>query len=140
MDWRADLFTPSLNVTREVKEAMNRAAKESGLSRDQIVDRMVALGGDYGINLASGNAASLTVAVLDKWLNPAETERMIPLKGLPVFCQVVKSMEPIAAMAAPLGGKVIGPEDVRLLEWAKLSREVQTKRKRLQKLEQELEG
>lgn len=117
-----DLFGPALDTTRAVKASMFRAARASGMSREQIVDRMNEVAGRHGIRLNQGNAQRLTVETLEKWL-AVNDDRRIPYHALPVFCRVVGSAEPIAAMLAPLGGLAVMGEEVTLLEWARAHRE-----------------
>ena len=113
----ADLLTPEMHVERAVKAAMNRAAKASGLSREQIVDRMIELAGRHQIPLTIGNTRQLNVETLNKWLNVNDPRRPSILV-LPVFCRVVGSLAPLSAMAAPLGGQVITGQQVAALAWA----------------------
>ncbi|GAB0058080.1 hypothetical protein SIID45300_02422 [Candidatus Magnetaquicoccaceae bacterium FCR-1] len=135
-----NLFAPGLAVEYAIKEAMQIAAKESGLSRAQIVDEMEKLAGRSGVKLNTGSAARLTEDMLDKWLNPQESERMIPLKSLVIFCRVVGSLAPYRVMLAPLEAEVISGEDVILLQWAKAQQRIKEERKRLRRLEMQISG
>lgn len=135
-----NLFAPGLNVEYAVKEAMQLAAKKSGLSRAQIVDEMEKVAGRNGIRLNSGSAARLTEDMLDKWLNPQESERMIPLKALTIFCWVTGSLEPYRVMLTPLEAEVITGEDVLLLQMAKSQQRIKTERRRLRRLEMQIDG
>jgi len=129
---------PTFNTVRDQKEAMNIAAKNCGLSRDQIVDQMNDLGRRYGINLVKGNGSRLTLDTLEKWLNSADITRQMPMKALPVFCAVVGDVGPLDVLAKPLGAKVIGPGDQKLLRWAKTYHAVKKGRQALRQLESEL--
>ena len=48
-------------MARPLKMAMNDDVRESGLSREQLVDRMNELAVMYGICLANGNCKRLTM-------------------------------------------------------------------------------
>ena len=130
--------TPTLNISRPLKAAMNEAAKQCGLSRDQIVDRMNDLADRYGVSLANGNARKLTLETFAKWLNPEEKSRQIPVKALPVFCAAVNSAEPMKVLSTPLGFEVIGDEDQNLLRWAKAYQQARKARKIMRRLEPEV--
>jgi len=133
---------PTLNVTPDLKEAMNRAARECGLSREEIVDRMNDLAARYGVGLAAGNGRRLSLETLEKWLNqsPSEAGRIVSVKALPIFCAVVGSAEPLEVLARPLGFKVIGPQEIALLEWGRACRRARAARRRMKKLEEEIDG
>ena len=81
-----DLFNrPTLNVARSLKIAMNDDVRESGLSREQLVDRMNELAGKYGVCLANGNCKRLTMEILEKWLNPNGHDPADPVEGAAGF-------------------------------------------------------
>ena len=130
---------PSLYIVADLKAAMNGAARECGLSREQILDRMNELGERYGIKLVNGNGRKLSLETLEKWLNPQETGRVIPLKSLPIFCAAVKDHSSIGVMARPLGLRVIGPKEIAQLEWAKANLKAKAARKRMKQLEEVLD-
>jgi hypothetical protein len=75
---------PTFNITAEFKSALNDVTKSSKLSREEIVDQMNALAARYGVCLLKGNA-KLTMAMFEKWINPLDTSRTMPLKAVPIF-------------------------------------------------------
>jgi len=118
-----------------VKSAMNRAASRCGLSRDEIVDRMNQIARSAGISLSRGNAKSVTLATLEKWLNPANTEHQPSILAVNVFCTAVKSVEPLAAMLRPHGCGVMTPQDKKLRDYADAilaEREAKKRKKQLE--------
>jgi len=129
---------PTLNVGRAVKDALNRAARESGLSREQLVDRMNELAERHGVHLTRGNGRRLTLEVFEKWLNPADLTRQMPLKALPVFCAAAGDRSALEALAAPLGLRVIGSNEQRRLEWADAKLAVKAANRRIRQIEAEL--
>ena len=76
----------TLNVLRDLKVAMAQAADATGLSRDELCDRINQIADRYGVRMVKGTGPNLTLATLEKWLNPEDKERVIPTKALPVFC------------------------------------------------------
>ena len=98
---------PTLNIARPIKDAMNKDVRESNLSREQIVDRMNLLADQHGVCLTRGTSKRLTVEVLEKWLNPSELTRQIPLKALPIFCAAIGSCSAIEVLTRPLRLRVI---------------------------------
>jgi len=125
---------PTLNVAANYNRACWQAARECGLSRDQIADEMNDLAGEYGVKLNNGNAKKLSKETLEKWLNPNDA-RQVPMKALPVFCAVVNSLAPLRALATPLFAEVIGREDQTLLKWARAYHRARAARKEMRKLE-----
>lgn len=129
---------PSLNVQREMKVAMAAAADGCGLSREGLCERMNELADRYGVRLVKGTGQHLTMATLEKWLNPEDKERVIPAKGLPVFCAATGDVAPLQVLVTPIGGRLIDGEDVKLLEWAKAYHATRALKKRMRRIEEEL--
>ena len=118
-----------------VKSAMNRAASRCGLSRDEIADRMNQIAQDAGVSLSRGNAKRVTLATLEKWLNPANMEHQPSILALNVFCMAVKSAEPLAVMLRPHGCGVMTPQDKKLRDYAEAilaEREAKKRKKQLE--------
>lgn len=129
---------PNYDVGAAIAAAMNEAAARSGLSRDQILDKMNDLADRSGVKLVGGAGKRVSLDTLDKWLNPAETGRNIPLKALPIFCAAVADATPLAVLAAPLRVKVITEEEARLLAWARESVAARKAARRKKQLEKDL--
>ncbi|MDD2467731.1 MAG: hypothetical protein PHI97_27440 [Desulfobulbus sp.] len=129
---------PTLNVLRDLKTSMAHAAKETGLSREELCDRINQMADRYGVRLVKGTGPNLTMDTLEKWLNPEDKERVIPAKGLPVFCAAVNSIEPMQVMVAPLGWRVIDEKRAKLLQLAELDQEVKQKQAIMKKLKAEI--
>ncbi len=134
-----NLFSqPSLNISCSLKEQLAASAKASGYSREELLDRMNNLAGRYGVRLMRGNGTELTMATLEKWLNPAAMEHIPGINSLVIFCAAANSMEPMRVALGPLGGQLIDEEDVKLLLWAKEYQRAKAARLRMRRLEQEL--
>lgn len=129
---------PTLNVLRDLKTAMAKAAKATGLSREELCDRINQIADRYGVRLVKGTGPNLTLETLKKWLNPEDKERVIPTKGLPVFCAAVNSTEPMQVLVAPLGWRIIDDKQAKLLQLAELDQEVKRKQAMMKKLKSEL--
>ena len=129
---------PTLNVLRDMKVAMAQAAKASGLSREELCDRINQLADRYGVRLVKGTGQNMTVDTLEKWLNPEDKERVIPAKALSVFCAATGSIEPMQVLVAPLGWRVINERQAKLLELAELDQDVKKKKARMRKIEAEI--
>jgi len=130
---------PTLNVLRDIKLAMAAAYRSSGMSIDQVCDKVNGLAERHGVCVVKGRGQRLTVDTLQKWLNPEDTTRYPSIKVLPVLCAVLaNTTDPIQAMVAPLGWKVIDEQDAKMLEWAKLHHNAKDINRRIKKLEAEL--
>lgn len=130
--------TPSLNISRQLKEHMNALVKNSSLSRELIVDKMNDLAEKYGIVLVPGNGKRLTLETFEKWINPNEMTRQMPIKALPVFCAVLRDISSFNILTQPLGAKVIGSDERRKLEWAEAKLDVQRKNRKIREIEKSL--
>jgi hypothetical protein len=129
---------PSLNIQFDLKCALSTSAKRSGLSREEILDKLNEMALRYGVRLVKGNGKKLTMATLDKWLNTSDQTRNMPSGVIPLFCVVTQNMAPLQVMAVAMGGQVIDDEDRRLLEWAKAYRNAQKAKAHLKSLEAKL--
>lgn len=123
----------SLDVRLPVKAAMAQALKECGLARDQVVDRFNAFAARGGVNFR------ITIHVLEKWVAPS-AEHFIPCQYLPVFCQAVDSLEPLSALAAPLGAVIAGPREQRLIAYAEADLKAKALAKAKRRAAEDLEG
>jgi hypothetical protein len=130
---------PTFQTTiRDIKAAMNKAAKQSGLSRETILDRMNELASRYGIRLVKRTNKPLDFATLEKWLNPQERNHIPAHNDILIFCASIDTTLPLAALCGVIGARVIDREEARLLEWAKLYHQQKEGRKRLNRLEKEI--
>lgn len=126
----------AFNVDAAVKTAMRQAAKDSSYSRDQICDRMNEIAESAGFRLGGGNSKALSLALLEKWLNPLEREHTPPLRALAVFCRAVVTVEPLRALTSPLGAQIIDKRQSLLLKRAELDEEIRN----LQRMKKKIEG
>lgn len=129
---------PSLNIGKGLKKHLARTAKESRFSRDELLDRMNDLAARYGVRLVKGNGNGLTMATLEKWLNPEAMEHIPSINSLVIFCAATDDLTAIREVIAPLGGMLIDENDVKLLLWAKEYQRAKDARNRMRKLEQDL--
>lgn len=123
-------------VVRDVKESLFAEVKASGLSRDQVLDRLNELARRHGVHL--NGRGDISKDLLEKWLNVEDDSRVPGLKGLALLCAALETTAPVGAIVEPLGGRVIGPDDVKLLEWAKAYQKSKELQKRMRKLEEDL--
>lgn len=129
---------PSLNVGKSIKEQLAKSAKESRFSREELLDRINDMASRYGVRMLKGNGQGLTMATLEKWLNPEAMEYMPGINSLVILCAVLEDLDPMREAIAPLGGMVIDENDVRLLLWAKEYQRAKDARTKMRKLEMEL--
>ena len=129
---------PSLNVGKKLKEQLASSAKNSKYSREELLDRMNDLASRYGVRLVKGNGSGLTMATLEKWLNPEAMEHVPGINSLMILCAALDDLDPMREVLAPLGGMLIGEDDVKLLLWAKEYHRAKDARTRMRKLEMEL--
>jgi len=139
MSKQLNLFNQiSFNINRSLSDQMAQSVKQSGLSRDEVLDRMNDLADRYGVRLLKGNGQSLTMATFEKWLNPNAKEYIPSPNALVVFCGAVEDLEPMRVLLSPLGGLIIEEQDVKLLQWAKHYQRAKKERIQMRRLEPEL--
>jgi hypothetical protein len=129
---------PSLNINRDLKEAMASAVKRSGLSREEVLDQLNQLAERYGVHLMKGNGKGLTMVTFEKWLNPGAREYVPSPNALLVFCGVLEDLDPMRVLMAPLGAKIITDKEVVILEWAKEYQSAKRSKARMRKLEEKI--
>jgi hypothetical protein len=86
------------------------------------------------VTLANGNSQRLTLEIFEKWLNPSDLSRQIPVKAIPIFCAATRRYSVVAAMLEPTGLRIIDHNDQKLLRWATLEIE----KRRLSKASRQL--
>ncbi len=106
----------SLDPTDLLKAAMREAVNNSGLSRSQVVEEMNRLSAIAGLGVR------VSEAMLDKWIARGSKGHIIPVRDLPIFCQVVGSILPLQALM-PSGVEIIAGDDLKLLRWARAESE-----------------
>ncbi len=117
MEKQQSLFgAMSLNPVGELKRAMSLAVRKSGLTRAQIAERMTVLLAVEGLRTRGKNGV-VNETMVDKWLAPEALESYPNLTFLVVFCKAAGSLSPLQALAGPLGGRVIGPQEIVVLEF-----------------------
>jgi hypothetical protein len=133
-----DLFnqTNLATVMRDIKIAMNQAVRDSGKSREQVLDMVNALAARYGVRL--NGRGGLSKDTFEKWLNAEDESRMPGIKGITFFCAVLNTTAPLAAMVGLLGGQVIEGADITMLKWAKRYHQAKDLRKQMKQLEEKL--
>ncbi|WP_027358870.1 hypothetical protein [Desulforegula conservatrix] len=124
----------NLNISYDLKLAMNAAAKASKYSREQILERMEESCRRHGIK------TQISMALLEKWLNPQADEHVMPLKLFPVFCRAVDCdcTELLSILIRPLGYRAIDQQQDKLLTWAEAYHEAKMAKQKLKKMEDSL--
>lgn len=121
-----------------LKTALHRAANEcKTLSREQIVDRMNKQAKSAGISL-NKSARVLSLATLEKWLNPSNSEHKPSVEAVVLFCLVVKDTRPMNVLLRALGCEVMTPDDRKLRDYARADIDEQQARKKKKRLKEEL--
>ena len=123
-----------------LKSCMQRslAAAVPPLSREQLVDRMNAIAKRCGYKITVGRGRILTLAVLEKWLNPNEIDDEPPIKAFQVFMLALGSLEPLRLLAEFNGCKLITEKEIPFYEYGKAKFEAKERARQLKRLEGEL--
>jgi hypothetical protein len=100
-----------------LKAAMNRAAADSPLSRDQILEKMNDLSLRAGRRLTGGNAKKISLDTLEKWLNP-ESDQVPTARAVNVFMHACNTVLPLEAWAGGHGCGLMSPKDRKLRDLA----------------------
>lgn len=123
-------------LIRDIKISMHQAVKDSGKSRDQVVDMMNELAAMHGQKI--NGRGGLTKETFEKWLNVEDKSRVPSAKGIFYFCSVLGTVAPYHVQMALLGGQVIDGQDMALLKWAKKYHQAKELRKQMKQLEGEI--
>ena len=123
-----------------LKSCMQRslAAAVPPLSREQLADKMNAIAKRHGLKITVGRGRVLTLAVLEKWLNPNDFDDVPPLAAVQVFMLALGTMEPLRLLAEFNGCKLISAEEAKLYEYGKAKFEARERSRKLKRLEDEL--
>ena len=134
------LNLPTLCVDADIAASMSRIVEASGLSREQVVDKLNEAAIRYGVRICSGSAHALSLPTFEKWLNPNEPGNVPSIRALNLFCHVLGVIEPLDLLAQSHGWgcRVIDAEAAKVLEIAQIGREIDVLRARKRKKEEEL--
>jgi len=127
--------TPHLRIGgmgRAVKYALNKAASNSKLSREEIVIEANKLAGDAGVNLCQGGR--LTLNTINKWFD-INAGHMPTLFGLVVLSQVLDDDSALAQLMAVRDLEIMQPEDQKYRDLGKATHELKLLRKRVRQIE-----
>ncbi len=116
----------------EIAVAIKRGLRRSGLSREQLCDRINEY---FGLSEGEGERKPLSVHMLNHYLSkpseyPAPAYLLIPIVN------ILESFEPVQAIAEPAGGRVISESEVKLMSLGKL----ETTIAEMQRLKRELKS
>jgi len=104
-----------LNIDILFRATLAKAIKESNLSRIQIAAKMT-----------EALDIEITKTMLDSWTAESrEGLNRFPACYLPVFCQIVESIEPMRVLADLIGCFVVEGEEALLIELAKVESQKQ---------------
>ena len=114
------------------------AAAAPPLSRDQLVDRMNAIAKQYGVKITVGRGRLLTLAVLEKWLNPNDHDHEPTIRAFQIFMLAVGSLAPLQALAEFNGCKLLQADEVPFFEYGKAKYQAKEHSRQLKKLEDDI--
>ena len=125
-------------LNQAVKAAMAAAAADSGLSREHILDRMNATAEAAGVRLTTGNARSLALATLEKWLAPAEREHLPSALAIVAFCRAVRDWRALAVLATACGCRIVTADEEHYLRLGRAYHESKRARAAMREIEAKL--
>jgi hypothetical protein len=104
----------TLNIRERLRRSLNRAIKESGLSRAQIAGEMSHL-----------LSVDVTKSVIDAWTAESKGGYRIPAEYLPAFCRATRNNQPIEILTEAAGMfSLPGPDALRaeIQKWNETAR------------------
>lgn len=120
---------------RAIKFALNRAAADSNLSREELVFSSNQLAKESGVSLCAGNGC-LSISTLNKWLDPSADGYLPGVIALTVLCLVLKNNSPLFPFLESLNLKVMTHEDQKYRDLGKLETELKCLRKKKRLIEE----
>lgn len=135
-DKMPSVYTQLAGINAAIKAAMNQSADHCRrLSRPQILDAMNDLADAAGVKLTGGNAKQLSLATLEKWLAPSDTEHFPSPVAINIFCLVVDDCEPLRVQATLQGCELANAQDIRDRDLGRAYRQKKALTKRMKELE-----
>lgn len=129
----------SLNVKQQIIAALKHALRHAGKSREQVADEMTLYTGEL-----------ITDDMISTWLAASKPKHRFPLEYLPAFRKATNSLDALTVTSQACGAFTLrGPDalraDIRKLDEEKKAKADETKaleteKKRLETLLQEVEG
>lgn len=116
-----------------LKASMASIVAAGPLSREQVCDRMESIAAKNGVRICP-NAKRLSVALFEKWLNPAEREHIPSIKAVQVFCIAMETFAPWAVILEGLGLGILTPEISHVYKIGQAQLDLESARKRLRNL------
>jgi len=114
-DLRPKLEITELHIDILFRSTISKAIKDSNLSRIQIAAKM-----------SEVLDVEITKTMIDSWTAESrEGLNRFPACYLPVFCQIVESIEPMRVLADLTGCFVVEGEEALLIELAKIESQKQ---------------
>ena len=117
---------PDLDVGPELLGALHQAlreAREDGLSRDRVVDRM-------NTALPELNRP-ITKRQLDCWMADSKEHHEFPLRYLAAFCWATNTESPLRALAAALGFELVDARERAVKRIGEIHIEIAQRRREL---------
>ena len=119
---------------RAVKLALNRAFRESNLSREEVAHRAAVLAAEAKVNLCPGGGLGL--GSLNKWLDVNSLGHMPSLLGIAVLSRVLDDVSALSRVLEFLGLEIMLPADRKYRDVGKAFVELKQTRQRLKKAEE----
>jgi hypothetical protein len=123
----------------EINAAVLAAIRDSGLSREQVLDHANAR---FGRDGADGKRP-VSIHILNNMLAESKPESRLPLWLIEGICAAVQSVAPVAAMARRLGAVVLSETDAleaRLGKLDSLQREVSQGKAEIRRMLRRIKG
>ena len=121
-----------------LKACLNKCCGESGLSRDQIVDRLNGIAEAAGVKLTAGNSKGLSLATLEKWLNPQNTDHPPSLVAVNALVLALGDHRPLAHLLEIHGLQIMEEQDRFALEYGTACLAAREAAQKIKKMEAQL--
>lgn len=122
-------------VMPAVRAAMNRVAGESIEGRKLLVESIKAVAVREGMPLTASGAKSITLEILNKWVQPKDSGHEPPLLGILCFCLAAKDFTPLLPILAVSGLAVVPKEKMKFLDYGESCWRIKEEKQRQKKLE-----
>ena len=106
-------------VMPQVRARMNLVAGNYEPGRKMLVDAIVAVAKREGIPLTSGGGKTITIDILDKWLQSSDRGHEPTLGAIMCFCLATGDSSPIEPVLKALCLTAIPTADLKYIEYGK---------------------
>ena len=108
-----------IGVMPAIRSEMNRVADKFEPGRKVLVDAIMEVAKREGVALTPGGGKTLTIDILNKWLQPKDYGHPPTYEAIMCFCRATGDASPMKPLLKAMGLTAIPMADLKYLEYGK---------------------